>query len=69
MINVHNKIKKTKLKSKMILQIHDELLFEVPEIELDLLSSLVKEEMENAIKLDVPLKVDCDYGKNWFEAH
>ena len=54
---------------KMILQIHDELLFEVPKNELELLSELVKEEMEYAIKLDIPLKVDCDYGKNWFEAH
>ena len=53
----------------MILQIHDELLFEVPKNELDLLCALVKEEMENAMKLDVSLKVDCDYGKNWFEAH
>ena len=69
MINVNNQIKKSNLNSKMILQIHDELLFEVPKDELDLLSSLVKEEMENAIQLDIPLKVDCDYGKNWFEAH
>ena len=69
MINVNNRIKKSKLKSKMILQIHDELLFDVPKDELELLSSLVKEEMENAIQLDIPLKVDCDYGKNWFEAH
>jgi len=69
MINVNNRIKKSKLNSKMILQIHDELLFEVPKAEIDLLSSLVKEEMENAIQLDIPLKVDCDYGKNWFEAH
>ena len=69
MINIDNKIKKSKLKAKMILQIHDELLFEVPKNELDLLCALVKEEMENAMKLDVSLKVDCDYGKNWFEAH
>ena len=69
MINVANRIKKSQLKSKMILQIHDELLFEVPKNEIDLLSCLVKEEMETAIKLDVPLKVDCDYGNNWFEAH
>ena len=69
MINVNNRIKESKLNSKMILQIHDELLFEVPKAELVLLCSLVKEEMENAIKLDIPLKVDCDYGKNWFEAH
>ena len=69
MINVNSRIKKTKLKSRMILQIHDELLFEVPKEEINILSSLVKDEMENAIKLDIPLKVDCDYGKNWFEAH
>ena len=69
MINVNNRIKKSNLNSKMILQIHDELMFEVPHNEIDNLSILVKEEMENAIKLDVPLKVDCDYGKNWFEAH
>tara|TARA_Y100000739_G_C20431261_1_gene383501 strand:- start:147 stop:794 length:648 start_codon:yes stop_codon:yes gene_type:complete len=69
MINVNNRIKESQLNSKMILQIHDELLFEVPKAELELLSELVKNEMESAIKLDIPLKVDCDYGKNWFEAH
>jgi len=69
MINVNNRIKESKLNSKMILQIHDELLFEVPKSELEILSELVKKEMESAIKLDIPLKVDCDYGKNWFEAH
>ena len=69
MINVNSSIKKSELKSKMILQIHDELLFEVPKKELEILSKLVRTEMECAIKLDIPLKVDCDYGKNWFEAH
>ena len=69
MINVNNSIKKSELNSKMILQIHDELLFEVPKKELEILSKLVRKEMECAIKLDIPLKVDCDYGKNWFEAH
>ena len=69
MININKKIKKDNLKSKMILQIHDELLFEVPSNELNYLSSLVKKEMETAMELAVPLKVDCDYGKNWFEAH
>ena len=49
--------------------INDELLFDVPKNEIEILSSIFKEEMENAIKLSVPLKVDCDYGKNWFEAH
>tara|TARA_A100001011_G_scaffold398800_1_gene504531 strand:- start:501 stop:3227 length:2727 start_codon:yes stop_codon:yes gene_type:complete len=69
MINVHKKINNSNLKTKMILQIHDELLFEVPKNEIEILPSLVRFEMENAIKLNVPLKVDCDYGKNWFEAH
>ena len=69
MINVYNKMKESQLKSKMILQIHDELLFDVPKNEIEILSSIVKNEMENAINLNVPLKVDCDYGKNWFEAH
>ena len=62
-------MKESKLKSKMILQIHDELLFDVPKNEIEILSSIVKNEMENAINLNVPLKVDCDYGENWFEAH
>jgi DNA polymerase-1 len=69
MINLHKKLIELKLKSKMILQIHDELLFEVPKDEIEIIKSLVKEEMENAMDLIVPLKVDCDYGKNWLEAH
>jgi DNA polymerase-1 len=69
MINLHKKLIELKLKSKMILQIHDELLFEVPKDEIDIIKSLVKKEMENAMDLIVPLKVDCDYGKNWLEAH
>ena len=69
MINLRNKLIKLKLKSKMILQIHDELLFEVPSDEIEIIISLVKKEMENAMDLIIPLKVDCDYGKNWLEAH
>jgi len=69
MININNRIKESSLNSKMILQIHDELLFDVPKDEIDKLSSLVQQEMESAIQLDIPLKVDCDYGQNWFEAH
>jgi DNA polymerase-1 len=53
----------------MILQVHDELIFEVPENELDLTKELVREEMENVYKLDVPLKVDLGVGSNWAEAH
>ena len=53
----------------MILQIHDELLFECPKNEVDKFSSIVQFEMENAMELLVPLKVDWNYGKNWYEAH
>ena len=69
MINIDKKIQEKKIKSKMILQIHDELLFEVPEDELDIIKNLVTYEMENAMDLDVPIKVDSNYGKNWYEAH
>jgi DNA polymerase-1 len=53
----------------MILQIHDELLFEVPSDEADRLSKMVQQEMEGAIELTVPIKVDIGMGKSWFEAH
>ena len=55
--------------SKMILQIHDELLFEVPQNELKSVCEIVTFEMENAIVLDVPIKVDSNYGLSWFDAH
>jgi DNA polymerase-1 len=53
----------------MLLQVHDELLFEVPEKEKDAVKQLVREEMESAVKLRVPLKVDIGIGENWAEAH
>ncbi len=53
----------------MILQIHDELLFEVPQNELKSVCEIVTFEMENAIVLDVPIKVDSNYGLSWFDAH
>ena len=53
----------------MILQVHDELIFEVPERELEQLRDMVIFEMSDAARLDVPLKVDWGTGKNWFEAH
>ncbi len=56
-------------KAKMIMQIHDELIFEVPDENIEPLSQTVKELMEDVIKLDVPLKVDIGIGKNWYEAH
>ena len=69
MINIRKSLNKEKLKTKMLLQVHDELLFEMPDEEKDKALMLVKKEMENAVKLDVPLKVDIGIGKNWAEAH
>jgi DNA polymerase-1 len=69
MINIWNRLNKEGFKSKMLLQVHDELLFEVPEKEKNAIKQLVREEMENAVQLRVPLKVDLDVGKNWTEAH
>ena len=69
MIRIHENLIRQKLESKMILQVHDELIFEVPEKELEQLRELVLFEMSDAARLDVPLKVDWGTGKNWFEAH
>ncbi len=69
MIDIANKISKEKLRSKMILQIHDELLFDVAPNEGDILKSIIKECMVNASSLEVPLIVDIGEGKNWLEAH
>ncbi|WP_129594485.1 DNA polymerase I [Seramator thermalis] len=69
MIKIHDRFAKEKLKSKMILQVHDELDFNVVEEELDTVRKIVVEEMEHACKLIVPLKTDFGYGKNWLEAH
>ena len=69
MCSIHNEIVAQKMKSKMVLQIHDELLFEFPESEEELLIKLVVNKMENAMKLSVPLVVDYGIGNNWFEAH
>jgi len=69
MINIHKKLKDTKLKTKMLLQVHDELVFDVFKPELETIKTLVKTEMENAYKLSVPLVVDMGTGNNWLEAH
>lgn len=69
MINIWSKLKEKNLKMKMVLQIHDELLFEVPEDELETARNIIQHEMENALALSVPLKVDIRHGKNWAEAH
>ena len=69
MINIHNKMESENYQSKMILQIHDELLFECPKAEVDKLAAMVVEKMEGAVSLSVPLKVDWNYGASWYEAH
>ena len=69
MIRVAEKLKEQGLKSRMVLQIHDELLFEAPAAEVPQLQELVKEVMENVITLTVPLTVECSSGNNWLEAH
>ena len=69
MINIFDELEKKQLKSKMILQVHDELVFEVLNEEIEELSYIVKEKMQNAYQLKVPLKVDIGIGKNWLEAH
>lgn len=69
MINISRRMKEKSLRAMMILQIHDELLFEVPEEEIETLREVVVQEMENAIKLDVPVKVDVGIGNSWYEAH
>ena len=56
-------------KAKMLLQVHDELVFDVPKTEVESLIAMVKEEMENAFSLDVPLVIDLGVGNNWLEAH
>ncbi len=69
MINIHKKLEEGNYKTKMLLQVHDELVFDVYKPELESIKTLVKTEMENAYKLEVPLDVDLDIGDNWLEAH
>ena len=69
MIAVDRRMQKEALASKMVLQIHDELLFDTVDSEKEILKALVCNEMENVLTLSVPLTVECNYGKNWLEAH
>ena len=69
MINIHSRLKDEGLKSKMIIQVHDELVFEVPEKELKTIVPTIRNQMENVYRLKVPLKVDVGIGRNWDEAH
>ena len=69
MVRVFDALRKEGLKSRLIMQVHDELVFEVPKHEKDVVERLVRREMEHAASLRVPLKVDVNYGGNWSEAH
>lgn len=69
MINIHNRFEKEGFKSKMLLQVHDELVFDAHKDELETIKPIIKEEMENAFKIDVPLDVEMGIGQNWLEAH
>jgi DNA polymerase-1 len=69
MVHVDARISTEGMGSRLIMQVHDELVFEVPEGERLAMEQLVKQEMEHAVKLRVPLKVDINFGHNWSEAH
>ena len=67
MIDIHSALEASRAKTRMLLQVHDELVFEVPREELDEIRDLVREKMENAFRLDVPLVVEIGVGENWYE--
>ncbi len=69
MINIHKKLKSENWQSKMLLQVHDELVFDVHNSELEKIQPMIKHEMESAFKMIVPLEVEIGLGKNWLEAH
>ena len=68
MVEIYREFNKRNLKSKMLIQVHDELVFNVLDTELDEVSKIVRDIMENTFKIDVPLKVDIEIGNNWYEA-
>ena len=68
MVNVANELKSKQLRSRLILQVHDELILNVYKDELDLVKDIVKKEMENVLDLKVPLDVDISIGDTWYEA-
>ena len=69
MINIYNRFEKENFTSKMLLQVHDELVFDAHKDELEIIKPIIKEEMENAFKMAVPLDVEMGIGQNWLEAH
>lgn len=69
MINIHNRFEQEGFQSKMLLQVHDELVFDAHKDELEIIKPIIKDEMENAFKMSVPLDVEMGIGQNWLEAH
>ena len=69
MVAIHHRLKEENLKAQMIMQVHDELNFNVPENEVERVREIVVSEMQNAVHLSIPLIADCGVGKNWLEAH
>ncbi len=67
MVNVHKKLEESSLKSKLILQVHDELIVETYDDEIEKVTKIVKEEMENAVQMDVHLDVDLNVGNSWYD--
>ena len=68
MVNLHRRLSDEGSGAEMIIQVHDELVLEIPEDEVEMAVTMVREEMENAIELDVPLVVEVGWGANWMEA-
>ena len=69
MVKLQNELQARQMKTKMLLQVHDELVFEVPQDEIEQARTLIKDVMENIVHLSVPLVVEIGTGKNWKEAH
>jgi len=69
MLDIQQFLKERDLKTKMLLQVHDELVFDVPKVELEEVTLVIEEKMSNAFKLSVPLVVDSGTGENWLAAH
>ena len=69
MVSIHRRLKEEGLQAQMIMQVHDELNFNVPEQEVDRVREIVVSEMQNAVHLSIPLIAECGVGKNWLEAH
>jgi DNA polymerase-1 len=69
MVRIHERMAEEGLRSRMILQVHDELVFEVADDERDAMADLVREEMANALPLEVPIEIEIGFGDNWLDAH